>query len=70
MIGRRLAVGLLALGALGAVGVGFALAPRPAPQPIAFSHQLHVEELGSDCTDCCSSFDSSRARLALSTERE
>ena len=52
MIGPRLAVGLLVLGALGAVGVGFALAPRSALQPIAFSHRLHVEELGSDCTDC------------------
>jgi hypothetical protein len=34
------------------VGVGFGLASRSITQPIAFDHRLHVEDLGSDCTDC------------------
>ena len=52
MTGRRIAAGLLVLAVVGAVGAGIALARRPLSQPIAFNHQLHVEELGSDCTDC------------------
>ena len=52
MTGRRLVVGVVAVAVLVAVGTGLALARRPLAQPIAFSHQLHVEELGSDCTDC------------------
>ena len=34
-----------------AVG-SFAPWSRPIEQPIAFNHRLHVEDLGSDCTDC------------------
>jgi len=35
-----------------AAGVAFSLLDRPIEQPIAFNHRLHVEDLGSDCTDC------------------
>lgn len=34
------------------VAVAVSLAPAPIAQPIAFNHRLHVEDLGSDCTDC------------------
>jgi hypothetical protein len=40
---RLVVIGLLAV--LGA-------ACRPARQPIAFNHRLHIEEVGADCTDC------------------
>jgi len=42
------------LGAVLLIGAGFAFAMtgRTIEQPIAFNHQLHVEDLGSDCTDC------------------
>jgi hypothetical protein len=45
---------LVLLGVLLLLGVGVAvsLAPRPITQPIAFNHRLHVEDLGSECTDC------------------
>ncbi len=34
-----------------AVG-GFSFWSWPIEQPISFNHRLHVEDLGSDCTDC------------------
>lgn len=39
---------LLVIGA----GVAFTLSGLSIVQPIAFNHRLHVEDLGSDCTDC------------------
>lgn len=51
----RLPQRILVLGgvaALAVVGVTLSLAFRPVEQPIAFNHRLHVEELGSECTDC------------------
>ena len=47
-------MGLVVLGlvVVGAVGAGLARARRPLPQPIAFNHQLHVEEMGAECSDC------------------
>lgn len=29
-----------------------ALSPGPAEQPVAFNHQIHVEEVGLECTEC------------------
>ena len=52
MTGRHIVLGLLALAALGVVGIGLALSPAPLVQPIAFNHQLHVEEMGAECVDC------------------
>ena len=49
---RTWLVGLLLVLSIAVVATGLALSRRPLSQPIAFSHQLHVEELGSDCTDC------------------
>lgn len=43
---------LLAVLLLLAVGVAVSLAPTPVSQPIAFNHRLHVEDVGSECTDC------------------
>ncbi|MGB3562865.1 MAG: cytochrome c3 family protein [Thermoanaerobaculia bacterium] len=43
---------LLGVLVLLAVGVAVSLAPGPITQPIAFNHRLHVEDLGSECTDC------------------
>jgi len=36
------------------LGAGVAISVRSLriSQPISFSHRLHVEDLGSDCTDC------------------
>lgn len=50
----RRALGWTAVGVVLAVVVGgtLAAARRPLEQPIAFSHQLHVEEMGAECTDC------------------
>lgn len=33
-------------------GVVLSVTLEPITQPIAFSHQLHVEDLGSECSDC------------------
>lgn len=52
MTARRLAALLGGLILVVALGLGLAMAPPPATQPIAFNHQLHVEELGSECSDC------------------
>ena len=49
-IGKTLRLAGFCLVAL-AVG-GFTLWSRPIEQPLAFNHRLHVEDLGSDCTDC------------------
>ena len=49
LVKTRLLVGLAVVGL---VISGFSLWTRPVEQPIAFNHRLHVEELGSDCTDC------------------
>ncbi|HSR51356.1 MAG TPA: cytochrome c3 family protein [Acidobacteriota bacterium] len=38
--------------ALAGAGAVYSLDPYPVDQPIAFSHRLHVEDLGADCTDC------------------
>lgn len=38
--------------ALALVVSGFSLWTWPIEQPIAFNHRLHVEDLGSECTDC------------------
>jgi hypothetical protein len=43
---------LVAVVVLSGVGIALALHGRPIEQPIAFNHRLHVEDLGSDCTDC------------------
>jgi hypothetical protein len=43
---------VLAMALLIGAGVVVAMSPRPIDQPIAFNHRLHVEDLGSDCTDC------------------
>lgn len=37
---------------LAVAGMGLSRRPEPVSQPIAFDHQLHVEELGFECTDC------------------
>jgi hypothetical protein len=47
----RIGAVFLAL-ALVTAGVAMALWGRSIPQPIAFSHQKHVQELGMDCVDC------------------
>jgi hypothetical protein len=52
LTGRRIVVGLLVLAVLAAVGVAVATSRRAISQPILFNHQLHVEELGAECTDC------------------
>lgn len=43
---------MLALVVLVGVGIAIASYGWPIEQPIAFNHRLHVEDLGSDCTDC------------------
>lgn len=52
MTRRTLGTVVLGLLVVGALVAGLARARRPLSQPIAFSHQLHVEEMGAECTDC------------------
>lgn len=52
MSARGLALVILGLLAVGAVVAVLAWARPAFEQPIAFSHQLHVEEMGAECTDC------------------
>lgn len=35
-----------------AVGVALSLPTLSISQPIAFNHRLHVQDVGSECTDC------------------
>ena len=51
---RRISISILLLGAviLMAAGVVFLVTPPSISQPLAFSHQIHVEESGLECTDC------------------
>lgn len=52
-VGRPALLGLVAaLMALAVAGVTVATARRPAAQPIAFNHRLHVEQVELACTDC------------------
>jgi hypothetical protein len=59
---QRLIIGAVVLitGA-GGFGAGRALfrPKRAVPQPIAFNHQKHVEDVGMECGDCHLYFDSS-----------
>lgn len=43
---------LLLVMVIAVAGVAISLGSMPVEQPIAFNHRLHVEDLGSDCTDC------------------
>ena len=52
MTRRILGSVFLGLLVVAAVVAGLARARRPLAQPIAFNHQLHVEEMGAECTDC------------------
>lgn len=52
MSSRPWLVALLGVLLVIVAGVAFSLLNRPIEQPIAFNHRLHVEDLGSDCTDC------------------
>ena len=52
MMLRRLSLAVLGLALIVALVAGLAAARRPVSQPIAFNHNLHVEELGSECADC------------------
>ena len=56
---KRASTALIAVAVLVAAGALFALSPKspfyggwPVQQPIAFNHNIHVEELGFECTDC------------------
>ncbi len=51
---KRLRVALVLFGSLGLAGAGvwMAWAWGGVHQPLAFSHRLHVQEVGLDCTDC------------------
>ncbi|KAB2968983.1 MAG: cytochrome c3 family protein [Thermoanaerobaculia bacterium] len=33
-------------------GITVAMAGRPAPQPLAFNHRLHIQNVGLSCADC------------------
>ncbi len=58
---RRLALGALVLvaAAVGFAAGRFLLRPAgSAPQPIAFNHLLHVEEVGMECATCHEHFAS------------
>lgn len=46
------ALRLVGLAVLVLIVSGFTLWTWPIEQPIEFNHRLHVEDLGSDCTDC------------------
>lgn len=52
VIGRWWSWALLAV--LLSIGAGFlfVVSGRDIEQPIAFNHRLHVEDLGSNCSDC------------------
>ena len=52
MTARRLGLVLVGVVLVAAVVAAIARARRPLPQPLAFNHQLHVEEMGAECTDC------------------
>jgi len=43
---------LLAIALSAAAGVALILAPADVVQPLAFDHQVHVEEVGAECVDC------------------
>ncbi len=43
---------LVLVAVVAAAGFTLSVLTPGVSQPIAFSHRLHVEELGSDCTDC------------------
>jgi hypothetical protein len=43
---------LVGICVLASIFGGFTLWTWRIEQPIAFNHRLHVEDLGSDCTDC------------------
>ena len=47
-----IAAALVAVVILAAAGVVRSLTPWPVEQPIAFSHQQHIEDVGAECTDC------------------
>jgi hypothetical protein len=49
-----LLIGLLAVGLLVVVGLGFHwnYTARKPEQPIAFSHQVHMEKVGLECIGC------------------
>jgi hypothetical protein len=49
---RTLGVLVLGLIAVGTLAAGLVGARRTVSQPIAFNHQLHVEEMGAECPDC------------------
>lgn len=44
--------GLVVVVILAIAGIVYALTTPPVEQPLAFSHQQHIEEVGADCTDC------------------
>lgn len=43
---------VVAILAVTTAGVVLSVTLRPIEQPIQFSHRLHVEDLGAECTDC------------------
>ena len=47
-----IALVLFAVALVLAAGAAVTLPSRSIDQPIAFNHRLHVEDLGSECTDC------------------
>ena len=49
---RTLGLAILGLVVAGGLIAGLTAARRPPAQPIAFNHQLHVDEMGAECTDC------------------
>jgi len=51
---KRLWIAVFLLLAIAVAGAGVAISVRSLriSQPISFNHRLHVEDLGSDCTDC------------------
>lgn len=50
---RAVVVAVLVVGAiLVAAGIVLSIVPRSIPQPIAFNHARHVDDLGMECVDC------------------
>ena len=47
-----IAVFLLLAVIVAAAGLAISVRSLSISQPISFNHRLHVEDLGSDCTDC------------------
>jgi hypothetical protein len=47
-----LALAVVAILVVTTVSVVLSVTLRPIEQPIQFNHQLHVEDLGAECTDC------------------